>query len=240
MSNQKKTKEDSASTCLNGRSANSLGSWRCVKRSITPSVAALFVIQVTDFCQERWQKKQRKKASRTQETRKSAEFSFQPLTVSTEQWTVVSPLQLSTLNSPLWLSVIWAPLTGESRKPEAQLLCARPLETGDCPVSHHHPWGLCQEQKQPRFRSVGSSCCHLTLRMTAACGERQLKTKKENWRTLQSEICDLFHVSFSLKYNSSIVCFHQVHVAVYRIRQNTLIQSSKNGSCSNGVKYWMC
>lgn len=44
------------STCLNGRTTNNLGSWRCVKRSITPSVAALFVIQVTDFCQERWQK----------------------------------------------------------------------------------------------------------------------------------------------------------------------------------------
>lgn len=138
-------------------------------------------------------KKQRKKASRTQETRKSAGFSFQPLTVSTEQWTVVSPLQLSTLNSPLWLLVIWAPLTGESRKPEAQLLCARPLETGDCPVSHHHPWGLCQEQKQPRFRSVGSSCCHLTLRMTAACGERQLKTKKET-----EGLCKVRFVTFSM------------------------------------------
>lgn len=129
--------------------------------------------------------------------------------------------------------------TGESRKPETQLLCARPLETGDCPVSHHHPWGLCREQKQPCFRSVGSSCCHLTLRMTA-CGERQLKTKKENWRTPQSEICDLFHVSLSLEYNPSFVCFHQLHVTVYRTRQNTLTQSSKNGSCSNGVKYWMC
>lgn len=90
------------STCLNGRSANHLSSWRCVERSITPSVAALFVIQVTDFCQERWQKKIKIKTPGVQEREKSAGFSFQHLTVVSEQscdhfssalWTVLCDCQ---------------------------------------------------------------------------------------------------------------------------------------------------
>lgn len=195
----------SYSTCLNGRSANNLGSWRRVKRSITPSVAALFVIQVTDFCQERWQRKQ-KKASRTQYRGKSAKFSFQPLTVSTEQSCHHS-------RSALWMVLCDCQWFGHLHwgKQEAwtQLLCARTLEAGGWSVSHQDPWGP-SGAEAATFRSMGCSSCHLTLRMATACEERQLKQRKKLKGSAEWDLWPLLCFSLSLKYNSFIVSFYQL------------------------------
>lgn len=224
------------STCLNGRSANNLGSWRCVKRSITPSVAVLFVIQVTDFCLERWQKKKKKRLLEHKRQENLLDFCSSHC-LCPQNSCATTPAQHFG-----WSSVIvsdFGTCTGESRKPGTQLLWARPLKAGDCPVSHHHPWELSGaeaatfHEHEKFLLSPYPEDDHCMWRKAA-------KTKKENWRTLQSEICDLFHVSLSLEYNPFTVCFHQLHVTAYRTRQNTLTQSSKNRSCPNGVKHWMC
>lgn len=177
--------------------------------------------------------KKKKKASGTQETGKFGGFSFQPLTVSTQQLCDHS-------SSALWtVSVIASDLgtcTGESRKPGTQLLCARPLKAGDCPVSLIITLEDCQEQKQPRFRSMGSSCCHLTLRMTTACGERQLKQRKKT-----EGLCKVRFVTSSMFLSLSRVqsfhCLLSPAVLLCAEPGRTLTQSSKSRSCSNGVKY---
>lgn len=106
----------------------------------------------------------------------------------------------------LWLSVIWALGKAECLR----LSCSVPdhwkLVTAQSLIMILEDW---QEQKQPRFRSMGCSCCHLTLRMTTVCEERQLKQRKKT-----EGLCRMRFVTPSmfpsLEYNPFTLYFHQL------------------------------